>query len=532
MFGSLFQSLSKGFLSGFRMLRSVFQRMTMGVTTKVRSTTNVSRKTTKAVSKATKNISQIGQKPTKRSDFIETKHSFISKSFLTMAFLALMLLIALTVFVLYPLAMRFFFTAKFAKTNSKLVGYTGKVIVFYDKDKEKPCYQGYLKDGKLQGTVRYYDEEGELVFEGEYTDNYRNGPGEEYQDGKLIYSGNFDYGKYGGEGRQYEDGILVCSGTYDSGLLDGDDCILYYPNGSMLYRGSFSKGRQTGIGTQYYESGATQYFGTFHNGIWEGDGTLFDEDGEVIYTGSFANNLFEGDGTLYLDNDFRLSGSFISGVQGGDVLISRSGIAYYTGSATNSVAQGQGMVYDHLGNLLYTGTMRGGAIDGSCLLGLTMDDVKTALGDCRFTETEKADGILLEASELGMSVYFSYPAEEGGDAEAFDVTLVRNGSRDEALEDFLWSFADDIDTWREQLWPDTTFVAGDTRPKYSAANYENSSIPCIIYPDGYGDCTVWMVDGQCSMLQWTVARGKVAEVESIASVLPLSVADAPGVVAE
>jgi len=520
LFAAIFKALGGAALVSFRLVRSNLMRLTTGVRSRAKRATRVSRGATKLVNNATKNLSQIGQRPTKREDFIETKHSYISKSFLLLVFLVLLCLAALAYFVVIPLAMRFFFTARIQKDNSKLADYTGKVIIFYDKEKDMPYTVGYLKDGKLEGNVKQYNEDGELIFEGTYSAGKRTGEGKEYENGMLIYEGSFQNGDYSGKGKQYEDSILVFSGTFEDGKRSGDDCCTYYSNGVPSYRGAFVRNEQTGEGASYYENGALQYVGSFSKGIWSGEGTFYNDEGKIVYVGAFSENLFNGDGSIYLSDGFRLDGSFTDGVQNGTVQISRSGVAYYMGSATNCEAHGQGNVYDRLGNLLYSGTMRGSTIDGSCLLGMTMDEVKAALGDSRYTETEKSDGILLETNELGLSVYFSYSWDDDSEPIAFDVSIARNIGYDDVLDSFLWGFSDDLDGWRETLWPNAPMVAGKTVPKYSGARYGNQSYSCVIYSDGYNDSTIWMTNGDCFMLQWTVAQGQIATGDS-GSVLDL-----------
>jgi len=507
----IIRQLSGGVMVFVRAIKSVLMRSVAGVRSSARRVTNVSRATSKAANKATQNISKIGQKPTKREDFIETKNSYIAKSFVIGAVIVLVLLALLVYFVIYPLVVRYFFTARLQKDSSKLERYTGKVITFYDKNKTIPNSSGYMKDGKMQGTVKQYDTDGELVYEGEFNNDMRSGEGSEYEDGKLRYRGNFENGEYNGKGELYEDGLLAYTGTFKDGQLDGSNCCAYYPNGVAAYRGEYSRGERTGEGAEYYKSGAPEYIGEFVRGIWTGDGTLYDEDGNTLYVGSFKDGLYDGEGTLYLPGDFRLSGSFQQGVQSGQAQISRNGLTYYDGACTDGEAHGKGQVYDRLGNLLYDGTMRGNTIDGSCLLGMTMDEVKEALGDSRFTETEQANGILFSANELNLYVYFSYGVEEDGDPVAFDVCLCANGGYDADLETFLWSFSDDLDGWRDGLWPNADIIAGEAVPQFAAQKYDGNAYPCIIFPDGYGDCIVWMNNGECFMLQWTVAEGQVAE---------------------
>ena len=510
MIGYLLRELMLGFVAGMRSVRAYLTRGVLNIWTKIRQATQVARGTTRVMSKVTKNVSQVGQKPSQRTDFIETERMFISKAFIFRAAFALIMAIAIGYFVIYPLAMRYFFTARMNSHNSRLLDYNGKVIVYYDEKKTVPCYEGYLEKGILQGKGKQYDTNGVLTYDGEFLDGKRSGSGEEYENGELIYRGEFAYNAYEGKGEQYAEGLLISTGTYKNGKLDGDDCCLYYPNGRMSYRGEFAAGEQTGEGIAYAESGVQCYAGTFQRGIWQGEGTAYNEKGEPCYNGEFRNNQYDGDGILYLDDGFRLEGSFLQGVQSGDAVISRNGTVYYEGSAIDEKPHGQGTVYNGLGNVLYSGTLRSGTIDGRMLLGKSMDAVQEMLGDVRLVKEEKAGGILLTSEELGLSIYFSYAGSQSGAPAAFDVFFYQTPTGDSAVQKLLWEFADDIDGWRNEVWPNTEMVAGTAIPQLAAQNFGDKSYPCVIYPDGYSSCTIWSNGSETFGIQWTVSTGQTA----------------------
>ena len=491
-------------------MRSVKAYLTRGILniwTKMRQATQIARGTTRVMSKVTKNVSQVGQKPTRRSDFIETERMFISKTLIFRAVFVLIIAIAIAYFVVYPLAMRYFFTAHMSSHNSKLVGYNGRVIVYYDDKKTVPCYEGYLEEGVLQGSGKQYDTNGVLTYDGEFVDGKRSGSGEEYENGELIYRGEFAYNAYEGKGEQYSEGVLICSGTYQNGKLDGGDCCLYYPNGRISYRGAFTAGEQTGEGIAYAESGVQSYAGEFQRGIWQGEGTAYDDKGEPCYTGEFKNNQYDGDGVLYLD-DFRLEGTFLQGAQSGDAIIRRGGMVYYEGNAIDGRPHGQGTVYNNLGLVLYSGTLRNGTIDGRTLLGESMDEVKALLGDAWLTTEEKEDGTLLTSEELGLCVYFGYLGSQSTTMTAFDVFFYRTPTGDSVVEQLLWDFAQDIDAWRNEVWPKADMVAGTAVPLLAAQGFGDKSYPCVIYQDGYASSTIWSDGGGTFGIQWTLSNGQ------------------------
>ena len=136
------------------------------------------------------------------------------------------------------------------------------------------CREGRASRRLLQGQGREYDEDGLLIYKGNFVDGVRSGAGSCYEGGVLVYEGEFANGLYEGMGSLYEDGALA-------------------------YRGNFAAGLQEGDGTAYYPSGERAYTGSFAQGLYEGEGTAYRENGDVLYRGSFAQGLYDGSGTLY-----------------------------------------------------------------------------------------------------------------------------------------------------------------------------------------------------------------------------------------
>ena len=58
--------------------------------------------------------------------------------------------------------------------------------------------------GSMNGLGKEYDSDGELVYEGEYLDDERNGYGKKYLDGELYKEGDFVNGDFTGFGIRYD----------------------------------------------------------------------------------------------------------------------------------------------------------------------------------------------------------------------------------------------------------------------------------------------------------------------------------------
>lgn len=80
-----------------------------------------------------------------------------------------------------------------------------------------------IYDGK--GTI--FDQEGELLFEGEFVNHMKQGNGIMYLKGQIIYQGEFIQNKKQGHGILYKDGKVYYDGHFRNDLMDGYG-VLYY----------------------------------------------------------------------------------------------------------------------------------------------------------------------------------------------------------------------------------------------------------------------------------------------------------------
>ena len=387
MFSFLLRQLTGSVGIFFRTIRAFFTRQVARVGAYGRRVTNVSRYATKVASTSFQGAAKAVKKPTKRGDYIETKELFISKSFLFLLAVGLAAAILLIYFVVWPFLLSHFFTARFWQGDEKLENWSGRVIVYYDEDKQTPMYRGTLEDGLLQGPGEEYDEAGLLTYEGNFVDGVRSGNGSCYEDGVLVYEGAFANGLYEGMGSLFEDGVLC-------------------------YRGSFVAGLQEGDGTAYYPSGQRAYAGAFAEGLYEGEGTEYWESGQVRYRGSFAQGLYDGSGALYLEDGDQIRGEFSAGAAEGTIQWYQDGKLWYEGGLTDWAADGFGTLYAESGDAVYAGEFDRGTLDGAWLLELTAGELRTAFGEAKLTETDRGDGFLIENQELGLTALCSYQQGE------------------------------------------------------------------------------------------------------------------------
>ena len=312
MLSYLLRQLTNSFGIFFRTIRAFFTRKLVGVWSYLRRITNFSRQATKVASASLQGAAAAVKKPTRREDYIETRRLFISKSFLILLAIGVVLLALLIYFVIWPFLLRTFFTARLWQDDPELETWSGRVVIYYDEAKKNPRYSGTLQDGLLQGRGTEYDEDGLLVYEGNFVDGLYDGTGSRYEAGVLVYQGDFSAGTANGMGTAYSDGVMCYEGAFVNGLYEGEGTE-YSADGSVRYKGSFSAGVYKGVGTAYYSSGTRAYVGNFSGGLYEGEGTEYNADGSVRYKGSFAGGLYDGTGTRYLDNGDQIQAEFTAG---------------------------------------------------------------------------------------------------------------------------------------------------------------------------------------------------------------------------
>ena len=148
-----------------------------------------------------------------------------------------------------------------------------------------------LKNGC--GFVHEYNDEGILLYEGEYKNGVKYGIGKEYNiEKQLIYDGSYINGKRSkGKGKEFNfSGMLKYEGEYLNGEWHGNGTE-YESNGEISFKGVFKNGKRwKGEGTEYYSLNKIQFKGEYENGEKNGKGVEFAPDGSIIFEGEYFQN--------------------------------------------------------------------------------------------------------------------------------------------------------------------------------------------------------------------------------------------------
>ncbi len=221
-------------------------------------------------------------------------------------------------------------------------------------------YIGELKNGNATDKGKYYNYNGELMYEGFFLNDQFSGKGtmiteygikfvgefkegqllygREYKNDELQYEGSFQESKYNGSGKLYDSGKLQVDGEFKDGqLLYGRE----YKNDELQYEGNFHESEYDGSG-KLYESGRLKVDGEFKNGWPNGNIKIFYSDGIVGFEGTVNEMIKEGNGTWYHPN----------------------GSKKFEGSFSTGMYEGEGKIYNEQEKLLYSGNFSSGLKEG------------------------------------------------------------------------------------------------------------------------------------------------------------------------
>lgn len=489
MLSRLFQQFFASIGVVLRMIRAIFTRSLSGVMARVRSTFSLTRQAAKLAPAMVKTASAAGKKPTKREDYIETRRMFISKSFLIMAVIAMIGLAALFYLIGWPWLMSHFYTAKMWCEDSRVTDYNGKVILYHEKEKKTPCFEGKLEDGIIQGEGKAFDENGRVTFSGSYVDNIYNGKGTLYTDGMLTYEGDFSDGLYEGKGRLYgESETLVYEGYFAAGLYEGKGKL--YDGAQLLYEGDFAAGERSGEGVAY-ENEIKRYKGFFEKNLYHGEGILYDAEGNVLYAGSFSEGMYDGAGVLSVAEGRTIEAVFQAGEVLGNARCLANGTLYYEGGIAELLPDGSGTVYGSDGSVLFVGPMKNGAIDGGALVGLAADEIREMLGG-NGQETVCDRGFTITSRALGLTVFCSFAQ---GDTEALAYHVYLYESADRNLPSMLWGSAADFEAVAL-----TDDIVPESEGAYTSYTDFPAPLPVDLGTEGY--CYVYRYEN-CGFFLWS-----------------------------
>lgn len=144
-------------------------------------------------------------------------------------------------------------------------------------------YQRLKKDGAKTGPYQKFDEDGQLVEEGEYKEGIvHNKRTVYYHPDQVKFVETYKSGVFQGSYNYfYENGQLEVEGRYIDGVMSGN-WKRYYTNGQLMEVVKFEENEENGPFVEYHENGKLKAEGKYKNGDNE-DGLLklYNESGEL-----------------------------------------------------------------------------------------------------------------------------------------------------------------------------------------------------------------------------------------------------------
>jgi hypothetical protein len=303
-------------------------------------------------------------------------------------------------------------------------------------------YEGDYKEGEINGKGTLKNQNGEIIFEGEWKDN-------------LLHKGTVKMPL------KFNEEIISYVGTINNGVPDGTG-VNNYPNGDV-YEGEWQDGKHHGQGTKTWaidnkdivlagEALAKAKY--FYEGEWaenkiNGKGILKNQNGEIIFEGEWKDNLLHK-GTVKMPLKFN------------EEIIS------YVGTINNGVPDGTG-VNNYPNGDVYDGLWKKGKKQGFGTLknktekiikqGLWYKDDCITISDSKLMNDNDVDSAILKYKNILLEQdknYWDKKMEDLIKAELEKFENIKKELKEKQIADLMNSFdkntssnsADDFDDFK------------------------------------------------------------------------------------
>lgn len=185
--------------------------------------------------------------------------------------------------------------------------FTGEAYEMYNSTKK--AVTAHFKDGKLDGSlVRYHENGNPSSFE-EFNRGEIISRKQTYENGKIYTVEKFKNGKYDGEQIEYHlNGNYADKIFYKDGKPEGL-WVAYYENGNIATVEKYRDGKQEGEQKIYHENGKLMAKGAYKNGKAEGVWERYDDKGELLQKIFYTNGSIDNYKTKQLySKDFERKG--------------------------------------------------------------------------------------------------------------------------------------------------------------------------------------------------------------------------------
>jgi antitoxin component YwqK of YwqJK toxin-antitoxin module len=168
------------------------------------------------------------------------------------------------------------------------------VVKYWQNGNKRREYRNV--NGKIEGLLKEYSVNGDLMKEDNYHDGMKHGESKNY---------GFDYAYASKTFNKY----LSVVSNYINDKLDGQ-YIEYYPNGQVKVTVSYKQGKEQGEYIEYYKTGKIAFRKYYHDGLLNGEEKGFYENGNNMY--EVKNRKGKRNGVL---KKYSENGKFLEGVK-------------------------------------------------------------------------------------------------------------------------------------------------------------------------------------------------------------------------
>lgn len=149
----------------------------------------------------------------------------------------------------------------------------------------------YDKKGRMQGVWKWFYESGKLWREENYLNGKREGQLTDYdEEGKIILQGNFSDNRKEGLWN-YESPDYLEAGNYSNDEPDSLWKSWYMPGKIKRFEGRFQAGEPVGLHMAWHPTGEKMYVGSYINGMKDGDWKYYDEMGYNYLTVTYKMDI-------------------------------------------------------------------------------------------------------------------------------------------------------------------------------------------------------------------------------------------------
>jgi len=212
----------------------------------------------------------------------------------------------------------YFYVEEYQKTLAELPELKNK-ISHRAKALEKLKENLIVVNGKVNGNVKVYYENGNLKYDTSYKNNKKDGIEKIYSpDGKLEMEVPYKNGVKDGVQKQYsKDGKLIVEATLKNNLRNGSYKD-YFENGKIENEGIYKDDKEEGIHREYYSNGKLKKEVEFKAGIPNGIAREYNEKGIKEKETSFKNGIEDGiRKNFYKNGNLKYSVEMKNGVENG-----------------------------------------------------------------------------------------------------------------------------------------------------------------------------------------------------------------------